>query len=148
MHANLEKQKNGHTMDGQTTFWKAVSTVIVWVMVTGGIALGGVFLAPVMGEEVLGFFFMILAAAVVSMGFIWNWGQLPNQQRLTDEQKKKAKREAEYYDLVHQTGEKLKRDDQLANALRKLSDDELMRLRERIADGELTEADIARSLRD
>jgi hypothetical protein len=126
------------------TFWQAVATIVIWVMVTGGIALGGVFLAPQLGEEVLGFFFMLLAAAVVCTGFVWKWGQLPG-----GENQKKGKQKNEDYLAAYDSDydEKRKRD-RLGAALRTLSDDELVRLRERIARGEIAEEDLASVLNE
>ena len=125
------------------TFWQAVATIVIWVMVTGGIALGGVFLAPQLGEEVLGFFFMLLAAAVVCTGFVWKWGQLPGAQQ----KKGKQKNEDYAYGYDEDYDEKRKRD-RLGAALRSLSDDELVRLRERIARGEIAEEDLASVLNE
>ena len=56
----------------ETTISRAIATIVVWMAVAGSIALVGVFLAPSLGEDALGAIFMILVAAVVTNGFIWN----------------------------------------------------------------------------
>jgi hypothetical protein len=117
------------------TFWQALATIVIWVLVIAGTAIGSVFLAPQMGEEVLGFFFMLFAAAIVCTGFIWKWGQMPGQSK-QDKQKNAA------YNYEADYDEKRKRD-RLSNALKSLSDDDLIRLRERIARGEIQEDDLA-----
>lgn len=119
------------------TFWQALATIIIWAMVIAGTALGGVFLVPQMGDEVLGFFFMLFAAAVICTGFVWKWGQLPGQA-----QQRHGKQKNESYDYEMGYDEKRKRD-RLSNALKSLSDDDLIRLRERIARGEIQEDDLA-----
>jgi hypothetical protein len=126
------------------TFWQALATIVIWTMVTGGIALGGVFLVGSMGEEVLGYFFMLFAAAVISTGFIWDWGRLPGDSH---RRKRHAEQDNYNYDFDLVGDEKRKRD-RLSDALRTLSDDELLRLRQRIADGEIDEDDLAYVMRE
>lgn len=146
---------NGDDVTSSDAFWKAIATLGMWVFVTGGMALIGIFMAPAMGEDALGAVFMLMAAAVVISGFIWNWGQVPGQ-----ESNKQARRNArkqrrqerhhhdnvddEYYDLYYaQSTKKGKNsEDRLAAALKQLSDEELVGLRERIARGEIREEDL------
>ena len=118
------------------TFWQALTTIVIWVLVIAGTAIGSVFLAPQMGEEVMGFFFLLFGVALVCTGFIWKWGQLPNQGKNQGKQKNEA------YDYEMSYEEKRKRD-RLSHALKSLSDDDLIRLRERIARGEIQEDDLA-----
>ena len=123
------------------TFWQALATIIIWAMSIAGTAIGSVFLAPQMGEEVLGFFFMLFAAAIVCTGFVWKWGQMPGQGQ--QNQRHGKQKNAMYgYDTDMDYEEKRKRD-RLSNALKSLSDDDLIRLRERIARGEIQDDDLA-----
>lgn len=143
-------------MDNAGTFWKAVATVVVWTMVVGAIVLSSIFLGPSLGEDIIAVIFMVMAAAVVSMGFVWNWGQVDGQHKgRRAEKNKRADRdddEADVYDeLLYTVGATDKRkhgDDRLSDALRSLSDDELIRLRQRLANGEITEDELAAALRD
>lgn len=131
-------------------FWKAIATMAIWTMSFVSIVVGSIFVAPVMGEDFLGFIFMVMAAAVVTSGFVWNWGRLPQDainDRLKNEQEDRKKKnqgasDDEYYDLFYSQTGKRKNNDRLASALRQLSDDELVRLRDRIASGELREEDL------
>ena len=127
------------------TFWQALATIVIWIMVTGGIALGGVFLAAPLGEAVLGFFFMLLAAAVISTGFVWDWGRIPGDGRRF--RKRHAQDDDRLYNYAGGYDDKRKRD-RLSDALRSLADDELIHLRERLARGEIEEEELARILRE
>jgi len=123
------------------TFWQALTTIVIWVLVIAGTAIGSVFLAPQMGEEIMGFFFLLFGVALVCTGFIWKWGQIPGQQQ------GKQKNKAYEYEADYNYEEKRKHD-RLSNALKSLSDDDLIRLRERIARGEIQEEDLASVLRE
>jgi uncharacterized membrane protein len=142
-------------MDNAGTFWKAVATVVVWTMVVGAIVLSSVFLGPSLGEDIIAIIFMVMAAAVVSMGFVWNWGQVEGQQKANQHQNKRTNRDDDEADLYDEllytagaTGKRKNGDDRLSDALRSLSDDELIRLRQRLANGEITEDELAAALRD
>lgn len=126
------------------TFWKAIATIVVWVMVVVSVAITGVFLAPQMGEDSIGAIFMVVAAAVVTNGFIWQWGST-GQRKLDKKQREAA--EDELYDMASSVGEKRKRD-RLAVALSQLSDGELENLRSRIRSGEIDEQDLAEILNE
>lgn len=132
-------------------FWKAIATIVIWAMSFVSIVIGSIFVAPTLGEDFLGFIFMVMGAAIVTSGFVWNWGRLPQDaindriKKEKEERKKKNKGNSddEYFDLFYaQTGNKRKNNDRLASALRQLSDDELVRLRDRIASGEIREEDL------
>lgn len=126
------------------TFWKAIATIVVWVMVVASVAITGVFLAPQMGDDAMGAIFMVVAAAVVTNGFIWNWGS--TGQRKMDKKQREAA-EDELYDMASSVGEKRKRD-RLAVALSQLSEGELESLRSRIRSGEIDEQDLAEILNE
>ena len=124
------------------TFWKAIATIVIWVMVVASIAITGVFLAPNMGDDAIGAIFIVVAAAIVTNGFIWNWGST-GQRKLDKKERESA--EDELYDLASSVGEKRKRD-RLAVALSQLSDGELHNLRSKIRNGEIDEQDLAEIL--
>lgn len=126
--------------DKMGTFWQALTTIVIWVLVIVGTAIGSVFLAPQMGEEVMGFFFLLFGVALVCTGFIWKWGQMPGQAK-----QGKQKNESYGYEMDY---EEKRKHDRLSNALKSLSDDDLIRLRERIARGEIQEEDLASVLRE
>jgi len=132
-------------MDVKIAIAKMIATIVVWVMVIGAMALIGLFLAPVLGADSLGALFMVLAAAVVTNGFIWDWGRglRSSSNQMTD----RAQAEAELYDLAYQSREKRKRD-QIDARLSDLSDTELVDLRERLLAGELEEDELAAILRN
>jgi hypothetical protein len=133
---------NQQQRDPGSTFWKAIATIVIWVMVVVSVAITGVFLAPNMGDESLGAIFMVIAAAIVTNGFIWNWGAT-GQRKL--DRKSRESAEDELYDLASNVGEKRKRD-RLAVALSQLSDGELHSLRSRIRNGDIDEQDLAEIL--
>lgn len=124
------------------TFWKAIATIVIWVMVVASLAITGVFLAPNMGDDAIGAIFIVVAAAIVTNGFIWNWGST-GQRKLDKKERESA--EDELYDLASNVGEKRKRD-RLAVALSQLSDGELVNLRSKIRNGEIDEQDLAEIL--
>jgi hypothetical protein len=124
------------------TFWKAIATIVIWVMVVITVALTGVFLAPALGDESVAAIFLVVAAAIVSNGFIWNWGST-GQRKLQRKERESA--EDELYELASNVGEKRKRD-RLAVALSQLSDGELVNLRSRIRNGEIDEQELAEIL--
>ena len=130
-------------METKGTLWRAVSTIAVWFMVLGAIALTGVFLAPEIGEDALGAIFLILVAAVVTNGFIWNWGAGTSSKK---DKKNRKEAEEELYDLALDKQQKRKRDE-IGSRLSDLSDDELLDLRQRLQAGDIDEADLAYILR-
>lgn len=140
-------------------FWKAIATAAVWVMSLVMVLMGSIFVAPTMGEDFLGFIFMVMAAAIVTSGFVWNWGRLPQDaineaiKQRRKERKKDHKHDDDdeaYYDLYlgKSAQGKRKNNDRLAAALRQLSDDELVRLKDGIARGEIREDDLEDVLED
>ena len=149
-----DEQKIGNMSD---IFWKAIATASIWVMSFVMIVIGSIFVAPVMGEDFLGFLFMVMAAAIVTSGFVWNWGRLPEdaknnrrKQRREQRKEKRDKNDEEYYDLYlgNAAQGKRKNNDRLAEALRQLSDDELVRLKDGIATGKIDEDDLEDALED
>jgi hypothetical protein len=126
-------------MTGIEAFWRAVATIVIWVMMVGSFALTGVFMADALGEGVVMIVFLLLGAAVVSTGFIWNWGRvsLKNKEQGWQEwgAELQASLEGDGYSEKHKS-------DRISAALRNLSDDELVRLRKRIARGEITDDDL------
>ncbi len=130
-------------MEIKGTFWRAVSTIAVWLIVVGAIALTSILLAPEIGEESLGAIFMILVAAVVTNGFIWNWGAGAGSSK---KEKDRENAEEELYNLALNKQQKRKRD-KIGSRLSDLSDDELLDLRQRLQAGDVDEADLAYILR-
>ncbi|GAB5494498.1 MAG: hypothetical protein Phog2KO_47130 [Phototrophicaceae bacterium] len=131
-------------MDSKATIWRAISTIVVWVAVAGSVALTGVFLAPSLGEDALGAIFMILVAAVVTNGFIWNWGAGDGSSKKSKKDRKAA--EEELYDMALDRQQKRKRDN-IGSRLSDFSDDELIDLRQRLQSGEISEDDLEYILR-
>jgi hypothetical protein len=111
------------------TFWKAAATTVVWTMLTGGFVTGFIFMGDALGEDIVGLAFIMLFAGVLVSGFIWNWGRIDDTQA-TEKQKHDA------------ASQEKRKNDRLGQALRDLSNDELMRLRERLATGEIDERDL------
>jgi reverse gyrase len=77
----------------------------------------------------------MLVAAVLVSGFIWNWGRGSSVQQSA----------SEALDSEMQSREKRK-NDRLSRALRNLSNEELVRLRQRLASGEIDEHDLEAAL--
>jgi hypothetical protein len=88
--------------------------------------LSGLF-SRIMEEGVIFVPIMFTVAGIVMSGFIWNWGQLPDTAS------------------QDRASEDLKRN-RLTQALRNLSDDELHRLRQRLASGDVDDDQLARLL--
>ncbi len=97
--------------------WVALMIATVVVTVFGD--LGGT-IVPVL--------LFMLGAGVMVTGFVWNWGD----GSLVKQQASRGSISEEFF------GEKRKRDE-LDDVLRDLSDEELIRLRQRLSDGTLTE---------
>jgi hypothetical protein len=129
------ESRRGYMNDKTNTFWKAAATTIVWTMLTGGFVTAFTFVGESLGEDIVGLAFIMLFAAVMVSGFIWNWGRIGDTQA-TDKQQ-------------HETDYQEKhKNDRLGQALRDLSNDELVRLRERLATGEIDERDLEIALGD
>lgn len=138
-------------MDTKGNFWRAISTMVIWTMLTGSIALSGIFLAPVLGEDVIAVILALIIAAGVSTGMIWNSGRQEGSQgrwKKHRQQRWGSLIKDELEDRDYNSREKPKRDDQLANALRQLSDTELVTLRKGIQNGEISEDELETVLRD
>lgn len=131
-------------METKGTLWRGVSTIVVWFMAVGAIALSGIFLAPEIGEDVLGAIFMILLAAVLTNGFIWDWGAGSGSSKKSNKDRQRA--EDELYNLALDKQQKRKRD-ALGSRLSDLSDDELIDLRLRLQAGDIDEDDLSYILR-
>jgi hypothetical protein len=137
----MNNQNNPNTNTG--TFWKAIATIATCVMLIVSLAIVGVFMAPNMGEDSLGGVFMVMAAAIVINGFIWNWGST-GQRKLDKKERESA--EDELYDIASNVGEKRKRD-KLAVSLSHLSDNELVDLRQKLRNGDIDEQELAEILK-
>lgn len=122
--------------DKQGTFWKAIATAVVWTMITGGFLLAFIFVGETLGEAIIGMVFLMLLAGVLVSGFVWNWGRIDTAGSMSDA-----------LDSEMRYREKRK-NDRLGQALRDLSNDELMRLRQRLASGEIDEQDLEAALGD
>lgn len=132
-------------MDTKGNFWRAISTIVIWVMVTGSIALSGIFLTEALGEDIIAIILVLVLTAGLSTGMVWNWGRGEGSQR----RRHRQRRWGSLIDDELDEREKPKRDDdQLANALRQLSDTELMTLRRGIQNGEINEDELETVLRD
>jgi hypothetical protein len=138
-------------MDVKGNFWRAISTIVIWVMLTGSIALSGVFLAEILGEDIIAVIILLVVTAGLSTGTIWNWGRGEGSQRRKRQWGRRRRRnliEDELEERDYAFREKPKRDDRLADALRQLSDTELIGLREGIQRGEISEDELETVLRD
>lgn len=135
-------------MDVKGNFWRAIATIVIWVMTTGSMALSGVFLADVLGEDIIAVIFMVLVAAALSSGFIWNWGRGEGSSRRRESRRRRwaSLLDDEFEDRHYE--EKPKNDDRLATALRQLSDRQLENLRDGIRSGDISEDDLETMLAD
>lgn len=120
-------------------FWKAIATIVIWVMITGSIGLTGIFIAPMMGEDSIAVIFLLLVAAVLTNGFIWDWGGGSSKKDKTIEDRDEA--ENEIFNLANDARYKRKRK-QIGARLSDLSDTELIDLRERLQAGELDDEEL------
>lgn len=108
---------------------RLASTVVIWALLVGAMIVLSLILAPYLQEIVITIPVIFTVAGVLLSGFIWQWGQLPNDsERIA-------------------VAERFKRD-RLTMALRNLSDAELKSLRERLASGDIDDAQLARLLDD
>lgn len=126
-------------MDKTDTFWRAISTIVIWALMMVSIIIGSIFLPGTIGSDVIAFYIVIAIAAVISTGFVWN-----SDAGNRDTQRAEAQ-QAESAEAA--TLEKRKRD-RLDAVIRTLSDDQLLTLRERLASGEITDAQLTRMLGD
>jgi hypothetical protein len=139
---NPDNPNNSNNPATLAVFWKAIASIVMWVMIAVSFVATAIFLVPQMGEEALGAVFMLLAAGVVCSGFIWNWGST-GQRKLDKKVRESA--EDELYNLASSVGEKRKRD-RLAVSLSHLSDNELLDLRQKLRNGDLDEQELAEIL--
>ncbi|MGB7338492.1 MAG: hypothetical protein WBC91_06330 [Phototrophicaceae bacterium] len=123
-----------------TVFWRAVSTAIVWLMVIGIIALVSIFLTPELGEDVIVPILFVLVAAVMTNGFIWDWGRGASS---ADNRKQKQATLTMLDENINTL--KRKRRDR-SQRLEDYSDTELLDLRERVIAGEIDESELAQLL--
>ncbi|MCU0511788.1 MAG: hypothetical protein MUE40_04370 [Anaerolineae bacterium] len=100
-------------------------TRYIWGMTIIGMVLGVTFTAAILDEAVLGLVFIMAAAAIAVTGFIWQWGAPFASGASSGEQ-------AGF-------NEKIKRE-QIEAVLRRLSDDQLETLRDRISSGTVNDA--------
>lgn len=121
---------------GYDSFWRAIATIVIWVMMVGAFALTGVFLADAIGEGVVMVVFLLLAAAVSSTGFIWGWGRAGERSRRHQTKNQRVDSGGLFDGDMLSYEEKHKRD-RLSSALRNLSDEELIQLQNRISSGEV-----------
>lgn len=122
-------------MGMDTSFWKMVSTSVIWAIALVSLIMTGIFIAPQIGEDAIGVVFIAFGAAVVSTGFIWNWGQVPGAKK--DKKSNKDEDEETYYNASQK-----QKNDQIASSLRDMSDEELVELRRRLSTGEIDEAEL------
>jgi hypothetical protein len=99
---------------------RLASTVVIWALLVGAMIALSLIMAPFLEEIVIAIPVIFTVAGVLLSGFIWQWGQMPNE----------AERIA--------VAEQFKRD-RLTMALRNLSDDELKRVRQRLASGDISD---------
>ncbi|MCA9912798.1 MAG: hypothetical protein KC496_05600 [Anaerolineae bacterium] len=124
-------------MTGYDSFWRAIATIVIWVMMVGAFALTGVFMADVIGEGVVMIVFLLLAAAVTSTGFIWGWGRSGSRNRSRLRARRWDFDEDEGFDDDDLSQSEKRKRDRITIALRNLSNDELIRLQNRISSGEI-----------
>jgi hypothetical protein len=104
-------------------------------MLTGGFVSGFIFIGDSLGEDIIGLAFIMLFAGVLVSGFIWNWGRTGDAQAT-----EKQNDDTDY--------QQKRKNDRLGQALRDLSNEELVRLRQRLATGEIDERDLEAALGD
>lgn len=121
---------------------RLVATAIVWGAVIAVTALVGVFLSPTMGDEAMGALFFVTIAALLTNGFIWQWGQIEGKSK----QHNRQASEDDIFDLAHSLNRKRKRDE-IGGRLSDLSDDQLLDLRERLQVGAVDDDELAYLLR-
>jgi len=131
-------------MTGVEAFWRAIATIVIWGLMIGGFALTGVFMADVLGDGVVMVIFLLLGAAVTSTGFIWNWGNVAKSGRKQSWQEWGQGLQESFTSDSYEK----RKSDRISAALRNLSDGELVRLRQQIARGEITEDDLEAALRE
>lgn len=102
--------------------WKSGVTITLWTLMIGAMIALPITLQGTLGDDVIVFPILFTIAGVFVTGFIWV-GSASEERR--------------------KEGEKDKRE-RLSHALRDLSDDELVRLRQRLSSGDVDEAWLAR----
>lgn len=132
----MREQDNG-------AFWRAVSTIVIWSILLVSIIIVSIFLPAMVGEDVIAVYLFLVIAATISTGAIWNAGSRSEGRKA----KPQAQQEAEAVALISDESEKRK-NDRLTNALRQLSDDELISLRRRINSGDVDEQRLVELFKD
>ncbi|MEO1289060.1 MAG: hypothetical protein AAFV93_14950 [Chloroflexota bacterium] len=122
------------------TFWKAMATLMVWLLGGGIITVMSIFLGETLGGDILYGIILVVFGMMMSSGFIWNWGRDSASVRMQD----KAYI-ADQIDSAINSRQKRKNSD-ISRRLRDYSDDELIALRERVASGEISESELAQLL--
>lgn len=117
----------------EESFWRAISTIVIWVMLLAAFIVATIFLPETIGEDVIAVYLFLSIAGAVSTGAIWR-GRSSRQER-------SGRRESRYEDR-EAAPEKIK-NERIAAALRELSDDELYQLRDSIARGTIDEERLA-----
>jgi len=107
---------------------RAELTLKIWTTLMVGMVLSMLFTAEKLGVWSLGIPVLLVAAGIMTTGFMWKWGEYSDVAPTLDSEK--AKR------------------DRLSMALRDLSDSELASLRQRLAAGEIDQSQLERLLDD
>lgn len=103
---------------------RALFTMIMWIMLIVAMIPLTALTISTLEEAVIAIPAILSAAGVLVTGFIWHWGQLPNEAASSESAKRSR----------------------LAMALRDLSDSELASLRQRLSSGDINDDQLARLL--
>ena len=104
---------------------RALFTFIMWALLIGAMIPLTAITISTLQEAVIAIPVVLAVSGIAVTGFIWQWGQMP--------------------DTTSHDTESLKRN-RLTMALRDLSDDELKGLRQRLANGDIDDNQLARLL--
>jgi hypothetical protein len=96
---------------------KIFLTVFIWLTTMGAFVATLAITIDTLGAAVIPIMVFLFGAAIMTNGFIWQWGQQSNNTAV-QEQAEKRKRE------------------RLDSVLRNMSDDELLSLKRRLAEGD------------
>ena len=105
---------------------RALFTLIMWFMLIGAMIVLTALLRTTLQEGVIAVTIIFAVVGVAVSGFIWNWGQIPNES--------------------HDAAAEVLKRNRLTMALRDLTDDELARLRQRLATGDIDDDQLSRLL--
>lgn len=110
-----------------TASGRALFTFIMWVLLIGAMIPLTAITIDILQEAVIAIPVVLAVSGIAVTGFIYNWGQLPNESS-------------------HDASSESFKRNRLTMALRDLSDSELASLRQRLASGDIDDDQLARLL--